>query len=659
MMNEIQNLPVGRSLLLAGGWVKVTHEVDGWYVQDLDSEHGTFLNGEEVYGRVLLKNGDQLTNGDFSLTISELTQNAWLPAPVFDSGEAPPVLAMSRGIQTVRDGKGKRNILNDVSFVARRGEFIGILGSSGSGKSTLLKAVAGMNRLTEGTVQRNGCQMTADELLNDQRIAYLPQDVVIHEVLTPKAALGYIAELKKIALTPNERSAAIQAVLERVGMWEHAQTPIQRLSGGQRKRVALAAELLGNPEILLLDEATSGLDPATEREMMELFRSLAEEGKTVLCVTHFAGRLFQCDRLLYMMKGELIFNGTPHEYQNFFGSQDLEEAYTIQNTQAPEEWKARFAEMFGKRDENPLVYPSKPETPAKPVDWVGQWFLLLKRYCRIQFSDWKTMLLLFLQAPVIALMVGLAFGDIRADFAELHASRIKEVVFTLILATLWCSGTASIREIVKEKAIFLHEIRFGLDVKAYLLSKFVFLAVFSVVQTFCLLYIVQKVTCLTGGSFSQFMLLAVTGVTGTAIGLILSSVSSNCERAMTFLPVVLIAQAIFSGGLATLKGMVLWCARLLVPAYWALEGLRSTFSPEIRMAQYPGTPGEYQYPILGSGVSVWVSLFVLLLMAFLLLLGAWGVLAPPSDAPSVLLRNAVFKKRPAAQSANPENEQTV
>ena len=130
--------------------------------------------------------------------------------------------------------------------------------------------------------------------------------------------------------------------LSRVDLSEHGGTPIHRLSGGQRKRAALAAELLGDPKLILLDEATSGLDPATEAEMMELFRALAREGRTVVCITHFPGRLHMCDRLLYLMKGKCVFDGTPEQLKRFFGVTTIEGAYTSEDAHEPGEWQAEF-----------------------------------------------------------------------------------------------------------------------------------------------------------------------------------------------------------------------------------------------------------------------------------------------------------------------------
>ena len=121
--------------------------------------------------------------------------------------------------------------------------------------------------------------------------------------------LASLTRLKGLGPSPGERRLLARQVLERVGLWEHRATAIHRLSGGQRKRAALAAELLGDPRLILLDEATSGLYPATEEGMMALFRSLAREGRTVVCITHSPGRLHLCDRLLYLAEGKCVFFG--------------------------------------------------------------------------------------------------------------------------------------------------------------------------------------------------------------------------------------------------------------------------------------------------------------------------------------------------------------
>jgi ABC-type multidrug transport system ATPase subunit len=327
------------------------------FVQDLDSQNGTFINRNEVRGLELIQPGDLVRLGDFECVLTAATSPiaaslpATPPAPrgltsvvsqavsasLPQSSPADLALSVVAAVKTIRGG---RRILDRVSFHLEAGQFLGILGASGSGKSTLIKSLAGIVELTEGAVVVQGQPASSALLRMDRRIAYLPQDVVIHEALTAGMALDYIARLKAIGENEEQRSQIVLAVLDRVGLIDRVDVPIHRLSGGQQKRVALAAELLGDPKLILLDEATSGLDPATEEEMMGLFRSLAREGRTVICITHSPGRLHMCDRLLFLNSGKCIFYGTPDELRQFFNVKTIEEVYAKQEDHRADEWES-------------------------------------------------------------------------------------------------------------------------------------------------------------------------------------------------------------------------------------------------------------------------------------------------------------------------------
>lgn len=595
-------------------------------VRDLDSEEGTFIGDLEVRGLVRLRSGDLLRLGGLTITIPDI---AGLPpavaeVPLRSGGK----LTVSHAGKSVRAASGRRTILDGVTFQVDAGQFVGILGGSGSGKSTLIKAIAGITQITAGEILLDGAAVDSRPDSNSPAVAYLPQDVVIHETLSPSAALGYIARLKRIGTSDAERNQIVLLALGRVGMEERATVPIQNLSGGQRKRVALAAELLGDPRLILLDEATSGLDPATEAEMMALFRSLADEGRTVLCVTHFPGRLHLCDRLIYLMQGRCIFDGTPRELQAFFEVASIEEAFGKQAEQTPEEWERRYrnSSITPSLTSAPLtVQATSASVPARisREATLEQTRILTARYFHLQLADVKNLLLLFAQPPVIALMIAATFGSIKASFAELHAADTKQVAFVLVLAVLWCSGTLSVREIVKELPILRHELRFGLKLSAYLASKIFLLGAFALVQTTLLLLMVRYFTDLTGPAIGQLIVLGATALAGVALGLLVSAAAGSSERAMTILPVLLIGQAVFSGGLARLTGLVRSASMLGVPAYWALDGLKAQFSSDLANATYPGAPGHYQPPILGPGGPVTVDVLILLLHASALLMATF------------------------------------
>lgn len=544
----------------------------------------------------------------------------------------PQQLAIRNASITVETDGGARAILDNVTASFRRGEFVGIVGGSGSGKSTLIKSLAGINKLTRGEVLLGRAPIAREDLLGDRRIAYLPQDVVIHEKLTPLRALDYIARLKNAGRTSEERVRIIGSVIEATGMTAHIHTPIWRLSGGQRKRVALAAELIGDPDILLLDEVTSGLDPATDEEMMKLFRRLADRGKTVICITHAPENLRFCDRVLYVMQGKVIFSGPLTECLRFFHARAIKEVYEIQKRAEPKMWQARFHKYYGRPEPVEEASPVRAAAPRRNL--FDQLVTLTRRYTRLQLTDPVSCFFLFLQTALIALLVCM-FGGISPEKSlGDQAGTIKGVIFTMLLSMLWCAGTSSVREIVKERAILAHEIRFGVKAGVWLLSKLLFLFAVVLVQALLMLAVVRLGTHLPCPFGRPLWLLIFTGFSGVAVGLLVSALSKNAERAMVILPIILIAQAIFAGVLFDLAGVTKFIAKLFVPAYWSLQGLTGTFSQELREA---GVSAENL--ILGYGTGfLSASLELLLMTAVPLILTSWLLAAAYAKTGKAVIR---------------------
>lgn len=547
-----------------------------------------------------------------------------MPAPPPPPPPGPGLaVTLYQATRTVRaDGRPKA-VLDTVTLHLPAGEFVAVIGPSGSGKSTLVKAVAGVAPVTGGEVRLGGVPLPPDRLRVDRRVAYLPQDEVVHEALTPLAALRYAARLRGLD-GPDRRA---RAALDRVGLGPRAEVPMARLSGGQRKRAALAAELLGDPGLLLLDEPTSGLDPATEAAMMRLFRSLADEGRTVVCVTHAPAQLRMCDRVVCMADGVCVFHGPPPQLAQFFQVSRPEEMYPALAGRAAADWKGLFAKAAPGRQGVPTAAAAGGGPAARPAPPFGEQLAVhLSRYARLLAADRRALLLLLAQAPVIGLMVGLTFGDIRSAFAEQHAADARQVLFVLTVAVLWCAGAASAREVVKELAVVRHEARYGLDLRAYMLSKAVLLGGLAVVQAGLLVVVVGRLAHPPGPADAQLAVLATTAVAGVGLGLLVSAAAGTSERAMTLLPVALIGLAVFSGGLARLAGPAEWAARVGSPAYWAFDGLKAPLAPMLRTATYPGAPGSYQPPILGSGGPLGLDLVALGVQAAVLLAAAVVVL---------------------------------
>jgi len=182
---------------------------------------------------------------------------------------------------TVRTPAG-RTLLDDVSFCLDERSFLAVVGPSGAGKSTLLNALTGFRPAGAGTVSYDGRDLYANYEELRLRIGFVPQQDVLHQTLTVRQALGYAAELRfPEDVAASERSERVEKVLGELGLTEAGDRPINVLSGGQRRRVAVAVELLDEPSLLFLDEPTSGLDPGYERSLMDQMRSIADGGHTV------------------------------------------------------------------------------------------------------------------------------------------------------------------------------------------------------------------------------------------------------------------------------------------------------------------------------------------------------------------------------------------
>lgn len=247
-------------------------------------------------------------------------------------------------LSTVQVRAGDFTILHDVTIKLHPGELCGLIGPSGAGKSTLIKVLLGLRKPSQGKATLGGGPVDA------VAIGYVPQDDALHRTLTVEESLGYSAELRLPQLSRAERRERIDGVVEQVDLRERMGVKIKRLSGGQRKRVSVALELLTRPPILILDEPTSGLDPGLEAKMMELFEGLAADGRIVLVATHAMQSLLRCQALCVLVKGRVAYFSRPEDAPAHFGAGTFAGIF--------EKLSAQDAQAWGK------AWNAHPQRPA-------------------------------------------------------------------------------------------------------------------------------------------------------------------------------------------------------------------------------------------------------------------------------------------------------
>lgn len=321
-------------------------------------------------------------------------------------------------------GSGHITLLHDITLDFPKGAFVALVGSSGVGKTTLLNALSGIQPAHRGKVLYEGQDYYHHLDRFSDQIGYLPQDDIIHKDLKVKRALYYAARLRLPAsYTRRQIHQRINAVLDDVEMSHRRNHLVRKLSGGERKRVSLALELLGNPRIFLLDEPTAGLDPGLDLKMMRLLRKLADRGHTIILVTHATRNIDVCDLVCFMAQGgRLAFYGTPAEAQAYFNTTNFAEIYnalepTAEHKNIPKDAEERYKKSpyYTRHITDPLNQEAEerdqaPEAiavvgPRKRSHPKGQFRYLTMRYLALLKNDPLTVMILLLQAPIIGVIL--------------------------------------------------------------------------------------------------------------------------------------------------------------------------------------------------------------------------------------------------------------
>lgn len=546
----------------------IQKENNEWYIYDTKSTNGVIVNGRTISEKTRLHEKDviTITNSKIIFTTSVISYCCYKNGVSVDCADI-----------VIKRGKGKKSFVtcNHVNLGIKPGELVAIIGGSGAGKSTILNCLCGYLKPGNGEVYINGIDLYNNFDSLKKFIGYVPQNDIVYNNLTLRDMLLYTAKLR---LPPDvsavERERAIDRAIETVELTEKKNSMIKSLSGGQRKRASIAVELLSDPNLLFLDEPASGLDPGTERNLMMSLRKMADSDKTVILVTHSTLQLKLCDKIVFMGKGgNLCFCGSYDEALKFFGVRDIVDVYNM-ITDYPVEWAQRYEQISEKFNKVQKTAEMSSKAKKKTLSQIP---VLCKRYAKLVINDKQRLLLLLLQAPLLALLISLvADGN---EFTQYEMT--KSLLFALSCSAFWIGMLNSIQEICKERNIMKREYMTGLSLTAYISSKIIVLGLLSLIQS---LLVTGVFALLVGMPSEGVMFLPyveillttfVTAIASVAMGLLVSSLFTNPDRAMTVAPILLMPQILFSGLIFTLDGatkIVSWFAI----CRWSMEGFGTT-----------------------------------------------------------------------------------
>src|SRR5712692_8482828 len=653
---EIRPIPLGAAVItigrlpsnnvvlnhpqVSGQHARLEQAQGGYRIIDMGSTNHVYVNAQRVTNQ-LLKPGDEVRIGPFKLTYTgtQLTQH--------DESNSIRIDAL----HLKKVGNKQAILISDISVAVPPRKFVALVGGSGAGKSTLLDALNGLRPAQQGAVLYNGQDYYRHLAAFSTQLGYVPQDDIIHRDLTVERALYYAAKMRLPEdFTAEQVKQRIDEVLDDVDMKYRRHLLVSKLSGGQRKRVSIALELLANPSVFFLDEPTSGLDPGLDRKMMFLLRKLADKGHTIVLVTHATNNINTCDYICFLAQGgRLAYYGPPDEAKVYFNKTDFAEIYsalepTDENPNIPAQAEEKFnaSTDFQKYVVAPLN--QGPAGRASVQQQTGevtlpkrgnprkQFWLLSSRFLELLWKDKGNLAILLLQAPVIGLVLFFLAGrgtfdatsvaqcptranitDTSGPIVSLHCERVvqalntgpgqvfaashggqdavlnqliivssggdaQKILFIMAFAAVLFGCLNGTGAIVKEVAIYRRERAVNLGIVPYLSSKILVLGVLCLLQSAVLVLLVNQAAPLQRGVFLNpvleiYITLVLTSLAGLMVGLAVSATAPNNDRALSFIPIIVIAQVIFSGIIFPLDNFFLKFLGIFFAAGWAIAGM--------------------------------------------------------------------------------------
>jgi ABC transport system ATP-binding/permease protein len=551
---------------------KIELQNGSWILSDLNSSDGTFVNDRQILHPHTLRPGDEIRIGPCQFTFNfdeTLTQQNEFGNLRLDA------------VHLTRKSARHQVLLDDVSLSILPREFIAIVGVSGAGKTTLLDALSGFRPAGRGKVFVNGHDLYQNFKAYRTELGYVPQEDIIHLDLTVYQALDFAARLRLPKdISRKERHQQIQTVLADLELTHRQHALVKELSGGQRKRVSIGVELLTKPSLFFLDEATSGLDPGTESQMMRLLRRLADQGRTVILITHATKNVMQCDLVVFLAKGgKVAFYGPPQEAIAYFGVTDFDDIYLKleEETRSPQQWQQQYLQSDAYRqyvgDRAAHLHFQLPQSTAtqksskkrryQPWENQGssfwrQFLILSHRNLTILWQDRASLVLLLVIAPLLGLLDFVLWKRDIFDVTTGDSGQALTFLFTSGLLVVMVGSLATMREIVKESEIYCRERMVGLQILPYLLSKVWFCIVLALYQSavfFAIKALAVNIPGTPADIAALYFTMFFTTVGGMIMGLLVSSLSNNQNVAPLLTILFLVPQFTLAGAFMPLPSL--------------------------------------------------------------------------------------------------------
>ena len=542
---------------------KITTAGGKYFIEDLGSMNGTFVNGIRLNGKSPLGPSDTIILGRIRFTLG---------GKVVDISKEIAI----KTVGLVKKFSNGKIGLHECNIEIPSNSLLAVMGPSGCGKSTLLKALNGESPGSSGAVYIGGQELNQYFDYLKMQIGYVPQDDIVHRELTVDESLWYAGKLRLPHFTETQLRSKINQVLEELNIAHIRSNLVSNISGGQRKRVSIAVEILTDPLILFLDEPTSPLDPQTIEDFLMILKKLSQKGTTVIMVTHKPEDLAYMDHVIFMAEGgHICYYGKTNEYLNFFGISDTVKVYSLLVKENKDKWVAKFHSKPA--NTIPNAKSAKIFKNSK-VDYFSQYYWLTRRYLNIKINDKANSLIMVAQAPFIAAIICILFTSIS-----------QGLPFLMAIASLWLGANNAAREIVSENAIFKRERMFNQGILTYLFSKITVLMMFSTIQSFLFVGILYLNF---SGSTPEFndpmdasLWMIFISLVATLMGLLLSATVSTAEKVMSLVPIALIPQIMLAGIIAKISNPLVEFLSYISISRWATEGF-NVIQKDIAIPKY-------------------------------------------------------------------------